>query len=167
VSRSRVPWRASRFLCPERGPEAIDMEVQSKRGRKRARQPEHEAIDDEREKAEREDDEWKREDFRDRSDDGIHDAEDEGHTKKRQSATCVEDTWNDPGRNPEGGGVDKEAHEKRHSTPRILRQVSQHIYSISSSAVLALKVREGSVTRDALDRRIRTRPPSPQSRRRT
>src|SRR6185436_341814 len=50
----------------ERGPEAADVKSQTKRRRKRAREPQHQAVDDERKQAEREENQRKGKNFRER-----------------------------------------------------------------------------------------------------
>src|SRR4029079_1236601 len=127
----------------ERGPEAADVKSQTKRRRKRAREPQHQAVDDERKQAEREENQRKGKNFRERPQRGIDDSEDQRHAEKRQDATSESDAGDDARRHPQSGSVDEQTDEKRHLART----------SLAADALLSRKSRVAS--------RQRSRVPSP------
>ena len=95
----------------DRGPASLDVEVQPERPGERARQPEHQAVDDEGEEPERQDDDRKRQQLEDGPDERVDDAEDERDGEERDPVFGrVRDAVDDLDRDPEGGGVDEQSH---------------------------------------------------------
>src|SRR5439155_11463958 len=120
----------------ERRPEAAYVEAEFERARQGTRQPQHEAVDDEREDAKRDDDDRECQHLRHRADEGVDDAEEERDAQKRQPAASVGDAGNDPRRHPERGGVDDPADEERHYAT----------LALSPSAVLSTSIEHSLIT---------------------
>jgi hypothetical protein len=96
----------------ERRKKPLDVESEIERIGQRAREPEHQAVDDQQEQAEREDDKGKREDRGDRTDERIHHSEDERDAEKRHPAAVVAHSRHDAGRDPQAGGVEEQTDEE-------------------------------------------------------
>src|SRR5262249_2329187 len=71
------------------------------------------SVDDEQEQPERQDDQGKREQLRQRLDDGVDQTEDERDEDQREPVAVEDDAADELGGNPDRGGVDQQSKEQR------------------------------------------------------
>ena len=67
---------------------------------------------------------WKSNDLRDRPDEGIDDAEYDGHPEERQPLAYIGHPWHHPRGDPERRGVHEQASQKSHDSTSLIRLVN-------------------------------------------
>src|SRR5262249_26142842 len=111
-----------------RRPEAGDVKTEAERFGDRARKPQHQPVDDQREDPERDDDDGEGQDLCGRTDERVHDTENNRDTEEREPVAGEGDARDEAGRYIQGSGVDERADDEWHNPfTRSVRAAGAHV----------------------------------------